>query len=309
VATTAQPRLAPSKPFHSRAARTTIRAVSLWHLLSLDAPSVAALWTWFLAASDHVRLPRTSILAMAILQNAADSTPLHCGLYEQLEPRHLFHYRHRRVFRGGIALCSITLALLLPQLMHAAVRLYLILGGLLIGYFILIHAPSNPPQSGVPRFATSRTPHRIPKEFAVGIFFSAATFIPTIAREPALRPILLSAALLFALLCSLNCLFIYSWEHPRATSHTHPATRLALRSLLGLTLTAILLSLALATLSWLSPSHLPPWPILAATGLSAILLLLLDHLRSKHRLPATPLRASADLCLLTPLLLLPFLRS
>jgi hypothetical protein len=105
---------------------------------------VAALWTWFLAASDHVRLPRTSILAMAIavwmlyaadrlldarlLQNAADSTPLHCGLYEQLEPRHLFHYRHRRVFRGGIALCSITLALLLPQLMHAAVRLYLILG-------------------------------------------------------------------------------------------------------------------------------------------------------------------------------------
>lgn len=329
MATTAQPSPAQSQPLPSPTARITLRAVCLWHLLSLDAPSVAALWTWFLATSNHVRLPATSILAMAIavwmlyatdrlldarlLQNGASRIPFHSDLHEQLEPRHLFHYHHRRVFRAVILLCSISLALLLPQLMPAAVRLYLLLGGLLVGYFILIHAPSNTPSSKpssrFPHSATPRTPHRIPKEFAVGIFFSAATFIPTIAREPALRPILLSAALLFALLCSLNCLFIYSWEHPRATFYTHPATRLALCSLRGLTLAAILLSLALATLSRLSPSDLPPWPILASTALSALLLLLLDHLHRSHHLPATPLRASADLCLLTPLLLRLFLHA
>jgi hypothetical protein len=321
VATTAQPSPAQSQSVPSPTARITLRAVCLWHLLSLDAPSVAALWTWFLAASNHIRLPATAILAMAIavwilyaadrlldtrrIESDAHRIPFHSDLHEQLEPRHLFHYRHRHVFRGVLLLCSVTLALLLPHLMPAAVRLYLRLGGLLAGYFILIHAPSNTPRSN----PSSRIPHRIPKEFAVGIFFSAATFIPTIAREPALRPILLSAALLFALLCSLNCLFIYSWEHPYATRYTHPATRLALRSLRGLTLAATLLGLALAAFSRLSPSHLPPWPILAATALSALLLLLLDHLHSSHRLAATPLRASADLCLLTPLLLVPFLHA
>jgi hypothetical protein len=321
VATTAQPSPAQSQPLPSPTARITLRAVCLWHLLSLDAPSVAALWTWFLAASNHIRLPATAIFAMAIavwmlyaadrlldarlLDGDAHSIPFHADLYEQLEPRHLFHYRHRSVFRGVLLLCSVTLALLLPHLTPAAVRLYLLLGGVLVGYFILIHAPSNTPSSN----PSSRTPHRIPKEFAVGIFFSAATFIPTIAREPALRPILLSAALLFALLCSLNCLFIYAWEHPRAARCTHPATRLALRSLRGLTLAALLLGLVLAAFSRLSPRHLPPWPILVATALSALLLLLVDYLHRSHRLPATPLRATADLCLLTPLLLFPFLHA
>jgi hypothetical protein len=291
----------------------------------LDAPSVAALWTWFLAASNHLHLAATAVFAMAIavwvlyaadrlldarlIESDAHSIPFHSDLHEKLEPRHLFHYRHRRAFRSVLLLCSFTLALLLPELIPAAIRLYLILGGLLVGYFILIHARATDRSSRSPHSVALRIPHRIPKEFAVGIFFSAATFIPTITREPALRPILLPAALLFALLCSLNCLFIYSWEHPRATPYTHPATRLALCSLRSLTLAAVLLSLILAVFSHLSPSHLPPWPILTATALSGLLLLALDHLHRSHHLPATPLRASADLCLLTPLLLLPFLHA
>jgi hypothetical protein len=325
VATTAQPSPTQSQPLHSSTARITLRAVSLWHLLSLDAPSVAALWTWFLADSNHVHLPATAILAMAIavwmlyaadrlldarrIESHAHSIPFHSDLHEKLEPRHLFHYRHRRAFRSILLLCSFTLAVLLPQLLPTAIRLYLILGGLLVGYFILIHAPATDRSSRAPHSAAPRVPHRIPKEFAVGVFFSAANFIPTIAREPALRPVLLPAALLFALLCSLNCLFIYSWEHPGATSFTHPATRLALRSLRGLTLAAIVLSLALAMFTQLSPRHLPPWPILTATALSGILLLALDHLNRSHHLSPTPLRASADLCLFTPLLLLPFLHA
>jgi hypothetical protein len=260
-----------------------------------------AIAVWMLYAADR-------LLDARRIESDAHSIPFHSHLHEKLEPRHLFHYGHRRAFRSVILLCSFTLALLLPQLLPTAIRLYLILGGLLVGYFILIHAPATDRSSRTPHSTAPRAPHRIPKEFAVGIFFSAATFIPTVAREPALRPVLLPAALLFALLCSLNCLFIYSWEHPRSTP-THPATRLALRSLRGLTLAAIVLSLALALFTRLSPSHLPPWPILTATALSGLLLLALDHLNRSHHLPATPLRASADLCLLTPLLLLPFLHA
>jgi hypothetical protein len=321
VATTAHPSPAQTKPLPSPAARATLRAISLWHLHSLDAPTVAAVWTWFLAASNHIQLPAVSIFAMAIavwmlyaadrlldarlLDRCADtnSIPSRFPRHEKLEARHLFHYRHRRVFRGLLVLGSLALALLLPQLASASIRLYLFLGALLVGYFFLIHA---------------RQPNRLPKvplvplfskELAVGFFFSAAAFIPTVAREPVMRLILLPAALLFALLCSLNCLFIHAWEHPHAAPSTHPATRLALNSLRGLTRTAVLVSLLLAALSPYSRGHLPPWPIPTAIALAALLLLLLDHLHRSHRLAPTPLRACADLCLLTPLLLLPLLHT
>jgi hypothetical protein len=346
----AQARRAPA------AARVAAWMLRLWHLLSLDAPTVAALWTWFLAASNHIHLPFTAPLAMAIAVwalYAADrlldarlltSRPSHrpgqrlrttasfdLQGAQELEARHLFHHRHRRAFRTGIVVCSLALALLLPRLSPASIRLYLMLGGLLLAYLVLIHTPRARLLPGrmvpLPHRLTHRLPHRLPKELAVGVFFSAATFIPTVAREPALRPILLPAALLFALLCSLNCLFIYTWEHPAPTPRTHPATGLALRFLRRLTLAAALTGLVLAIFSATlsatlsktarsgssllphTPSHLPPWPIPAAAALSAVLLLLLDALKRSHnRLAATTLRAAADLCLLTPLLVLPFLR-
>jgi hypothetical protein len=302
-----------TRPRHlPAAARTTVpipvRTVRLWHLLSLDAPTVAALWTWFLATTNHIRLPLAAPLAMAVAvwmlyaadrlldTRRLDALPFVGDQLQELEARHLFHHRHRRGFRIGIVVCSLVLALLLPQLAPAAIRLYLVLGSLLFGYFLLIHSPG--PNADM----------SLPKELAVGIFFSAATFVPTIARQPELRPALLPMALLFALLCSLNCLFIYAWEHPDPTPRTHPATRRALRFLGSLTLFTACAGLVLAGLSLHAPSRLAQWPIPAAATVSALLLLLLDRLRRSHRfLAPTTLRAAADLCLLTPLLFLPFL--
>jgi hypothetical protein len=193
-----------------------------------------------------------------------------------LEPRHHFHHQHHRAFLTGIIFSSIALAILLPRLEPAAIHLYLILGGLVFGYFVLIHATQNS--------------HRYPKELAVGICFAAATFIPTVARQPTLRPALLPPALLFVALCSLNCLFIYAWEH---APQPHP-----------LPLLAIVLTLTSTTVAMFD--HRAPWPISAAIALAAALLLVLHHLSRK--IAATPLRAAADLALLTPLLLLPFTR-
>jgi hypothetical protein len=265
--------------------------IVLWHLLSLDAPTVAALWTWFIARANHVGLSASPILAMAVavwMLYAADRLldtrsiqPEH-----ELEERHYFHRLNSRAFVVGIVLAALLLAALLPHLAAASLRLYLILGAMLFAYFILIHASAHT--------------RRLPKELAVGVFFSAAIFIPTVSRLPALRSVLLPAAVLFAVLCSLNCLFIYAWEHPRSLSYTHPATRAALSVLPTIAVIELLAALAL---SLTSPAL--PWQVPGACALSASLLLLLH--RSRHRFTEITLRAAADLCLLTPLLFLPLL--
>jgi hypothetical protein len=282
-----------------------------WHLLSLDAPTVAMLWSWFIARSSGIRLPFVAILAMGVavwmlyaadrlldarsLTSSAFAVPASARSGE-LEARHHFHRHHQQAFRAGLALASLVLACLVPQLAEQSIRLYAILGAPLLAYFILIHSSSSRP-------ANLRSP-RVPKEIAVGIFFSAAAFIPTVARNPALRAPLLPIAALLGIVCSLNCLFIYAWEHPAGTadppSEPHPATRFSLRFLPALTALAILACLGLA----ISDSA-APWPLPAAIAAAAASLLLLH--RNRHQLSSLVLRAAADLCLLTPLLFLPAL--
>ncbi len=273
------------------------RPLERWHLLSLDAPTIAALWTWFIASANHIQLPFASILFMAVTvwmlyvaDRLMDSRFLSFDPTKNLdlEARHYFHYRHRSAFLSAIIVAAIALAALLPHLETKALHLYLVLGSLIIGYFIVIH--------------TTRSAHRLPKEIVVGIFFAAATFIPTITRRPNLRLPLFPFALLFAILCSLNCLFIYVWEHDDSLNSNppHRITSLALRYLPSL---AVLLTLSGAAMALFGQRA--PWPIPYAIALSAALLLLLHN----HRFAIAPvtLRASADLALTTPLLLFFFL--
>jgi hypothetical protein len=283
----------PTKPYLKAISQPKTPLV-LWHLLSFDAPSVAALWTWFIASANHVRLPISSTLAMATavwMLYAADRL-MDARLlgssntsHEDLEARHYFHHRHRTAFLFGILTAAVALAMLLPRIEPAAIHRYLILGGLLSGYFILIHA--------------TRSAHRLPKEIAVGLFFAAATFIPTIALRPGLRISLFPAAILFATLCSLNCLFIYAWEHD-THERTHAITRIALKNPSSLTVLLIVASIFFSRFD-----HQAPWAIPGAIAISATLLLILHH--GRRNASVTTLRAAADLALLTPLLLLPCL--
>jgi hypothetical protein len=275
--------------------------IARWHLLSFDAPTVAALWTWFIARACHIKLPLAAPVAMALavwmlyatdrLLDARHLNTPHAEPADELEARHHFHHRHRRAFTLGIVLAAAALAALLPTLNASAMRLYLVEGILLVVWFLALHATNSA--------------HRLPKEIAVGMFFSAAIFIPTVAREPSLQVALIPAAILFAALCSLNCLFIYSWEHdgPQDSSvrPAHSTTRLAVNHLYALTSIVAIAGTALALLDPLTPKLIP-----TACTLAALLLLVLN---SRHRrLSSTNLRAAADLALLTPVLLLPFLR-
>ena len=277
-------------------------ALALWHLLSLDAPTVASLWTYFVARCCHVALPWTASTAMflAVWMLYATDRLLDArhGHSPELEERHRFHHRHKHGFLAGIVCASVALACLLPRVEPAALRLYALLASLLFAYFFLIHIyPSHP--------ASAASPQRLPKELAVGLFFPAAIFIPTVARSPQLRLPLLSYAILFAAVCTLNCLYLYAWEHAGSRTSAHWTTRFATRNLPLLTMLTLLCAAAFVAVSRSAVGAASPLLALAC-GLSAGILLAL-HLQ-RDRLAAIHLRAAADLALLTPLLLLPFVR-
>ncbi len=265
-----------------------------------------ALAVWLLYAADRLldARPLDARPLDAWPDSATHSTRSRgAGLRDRLEARHLFHHRHRRAFLLGIAIAAAGIAALLPRLAPAAVRLYLVEGTLLVVWFLILHG--------------TRGAHRLPKEIAVGLFFSAAIFIPTIARDPGLRVSLLPCAALFAALCSLNCLFICAWEHPDhklvvstdQLAHErspHIATHFALPHLNALATSVAIAGAALAIFNPMSFAHFDERLVPIACALSAVLLVALD--RNHQRLSQVDLRAGADVALLTPLLLLPFLR-
>ena len=271
-------------------------ALTLWHLLSLDAPSVAALWTWFIAHSVGISLPWKAPAAMFVAvwmiyvaDRLLDARQLDTEGFTDLEERHRFHHRHRSSFFTGIAIASLALVALLLHIHHRALELYMLLATLLGTWLLLIHARPQP-HGGA---------QRLPKELAVGVFFPAAIFIPTVARVPQLQLQLLPVAALFAAACTLNCLFLYAWEHPsqpRAQPNAHWTTLWAIRHLPQLSFGLMTLSIAVILCT-----HIAVVPAIACV--LSITLLLLLHSQRRRILPLH-LRAAADLVLLTPLLFL-----
>lgn len=294
-------------PRRETAKRSFHSPLVLWHLLSLDAPSVAALWTFAIADTAHLSLSWTEPAAMFVAvwmlyaaDRLLDARPSPNGEFPaDLEERHRFHHRHRRVFLTTIVLAAGILSWLLRTLDPRALHLYALLAALLAAWLLLIHTRPLPTASS----------HRLPKELAVGIFFPAAVFIPTVARLPQLRLDLLLPALLFASVCTLNCLFVYAWEHAGDHSCAHWTTRWAMQHLPVLAVSSVAAScvLFLSSLLYRLPIDLRlrhAYIMLTASTLLSALLLLLLH-RQRNRIRPVSLRALADLVLLTPLIIFP----
>jgi hypothetical protein len=275
-------------------------------MASLDAPTVAALWTLCFAGVANVHLPLWAPALVGLITWAIyigdrlldARSALTTMQPSRLRHRHRFHWRHRRLLASlAIASALVALTIVVAFVPLAAKVRGAALGFATVAYFSGVHARRNPNS----RLGWLPTPgrilHRIPyseigNELLVAAIFTCGCMLPVWPRAallPApLWPLALVAAF-FMLLAWLNYHAIGRWE-----AHA-PATYIAPAGLV-LALTGIALAASLYA------NHPAPALLIAAGAGSASLLALLN--RNRHALTPLALRASADLVLLVPVLAL-----
>ena len=255
-----------------------------WHLASLDAPTVAVVWSMSFAWAAGVRLPEWVPVLLALVTWAVyvgdrlfdAKAGFQSDMFHGLRQRHHFHWRHRRILvpLAIVAACLAVyiMALLMPT---RAKEHYTVLAVAALVYFSGIHG-------------RCKLPALLPKELLVAVLFTAGCALPALNRASGGLTILIVLLGYFAALAWLNCHAIERWESQAR------ASRIArLGSLVGLA------GILLAALVSFAQPHAAM--MTAAGAASAFLLAILD--RTRDRLAPLALRAIADLVLLTPLLL------
>lgn len=288
-----------------RASRTgaALAPLRLWHLASLDAPTVAVVWAsgfcW--AAGAHLSLQAAAVIALGVwtvyvgdrLLDARASLRHHTEY--RLRERHYFHWRHRRLFVPFAVLAgAVTAILVLGCIPIVARERDSVLAAASLAYFARVHQR----QLSTVRSQRPLFPPIVTKELLVGVLFAVGCALPALgtawAAPVTTRWVLMGAVAYFAALAWLNCYAIEQWESgaERVGNLSLAALSKAL-SLIGL-IAALLLSIVQPRAALL----------LAAAALSALLIALLDRTRS--RVTALTLRAGADLVLLAPAIIFPF---
>lgn len=201
-----------------------------------------------------------------------------------LRARHHFYARHRLPFlilgaTGALLLLWLVFTRMAPLVRREDTAVFLVA----LVYFILVHTQSAAVEG------------LLSKELAVGALFATATAVPVWARLGSAHTALVPLVVLFAALCWLNCAAINKWEQPLDAPLRFAERHLPL--VCGI-LAAVAIVLAAGSHS---SRHL-----LLALAAAAALLALLD--RSHTKLSPMFLRVAADAALLTPLLILPWLR-
>jgi hypothetical protein len=269
--------------------------VRLWHLSSLDAPTVAVVWSLAFSWAANVRLPLWVPLLLALVTWAVYISDrlldarrgLLTGGLDRLRERHYFHWRHRRVLlvasAGAAAVATVMILSLMPPDMR---RRDAILAAVALAYFTAVHCGGKLPVW---------TRSVLSKECLVGALFTAGCALPVISRMSFRFDVarrhwpLLAGIVIYAALAWLNCLAIEAWESGNASRVRFFAGAVAASSL--------------AVAAGIASAEPREAFLLMAGAVSACLLLILDHVRG--RLTSIALRAAADLVLLTPVMLAP----
>lgn len=281
------------QPDTARTAQLRSSAISLlgyWHLASLDAPTVAVVWAYAIAAAANVRLqPWIALLLAAgtwtvyVIDRILDARrAIKSHTPAMLRDRHHFHWSHRRPLVSLAACTALIAAAIIVRLMPTAAREHdSIIAAAALAYFSGVHS-------------SARLPHALrrlcSKEMLVGILFAAGCAAPTLTRLHSASPwpTLLSFTFLAAI-AWLNCSAISQWESQSSSINL---------SAFALTIAAVGFAIS-ATL----PQALAHTSALfLCASLSALLIAVLNRFR--ERMDAVTLRSLADLVLLTPLLLL-----
>ena len=260
----------------------------LLNLVCLDAPLVAVSWAWLFAHSFEIPVARSGAIALFLsawliylADRFGDSLALRPDAPTSLRQR--FCLQHRATWI--VAMIAVAVADLFVVVKGIEFRT--LVSGAALGIFALAYLMVNQTRPSLWR--------RVPlKEVCIGFLFAAGTVVPLAAS-------LTSGAwlgwLLFALLCSLNCVCIAVWERDldQAQGRVSIATEFPMAERLIL-VSLGLIGLSCAILAVLAPTAWSPY---VAIGVSAGLLAAVHVYRVG--IGGDVRTALADLVLLTPL--------
>jgi len=266
----------------------------LWpNLLSLDAPLIAGLWAIFLGKIFLAEMNPASILVLMmcvwgvyISDRLLDG--FSCDDLTKLRSRHHFVLAHRLSLSLLVALAIATsIALSLLFLSSEQIEAGLVLCLLVIAYLLGVHA------------AQQSIRNSLPKEYLVGALFAAGTALPLYPIRD--HTAMLFTWILFAHLCSLNCLAIECWEtkeEPIRASTQRPDEAGVLRRQIAIG-TALL---ALVAITACTANKVGAGPRAGLLGIAAAAILLAAIHINRNRFSAEGLRVLADVALVVPAL-------
>ncbi len=265
------------------------------NLLCLDAPIVAVSWQWLFEHTfgAHLNFALRALLFLTawliyLADRFVDTIKMPVG--SPMSLRHEFCRKHMIGWWIAVVLifvADVSLAL------RSLDRQMLLLGGTLAAicsFYLLVNHSLGGKWRPIPV-----------KEESIGVLFAAGTALGVAGLLPGLTISFGAAVILFAMLCTLNCLSIAVWERELdlAQGKTSFVTgRPAAASLLR----PIGYALALAALGFAIFWRFA-FPFCLCLGISALLLV---RLNAGGHLPRDSRTALADLVLLTPLAVLLF---
>lgn len=266
-----------------------VRSPVVWlNLLCLDAPLVAIAWESLFARSFGFPIAHGATAALFftawliyLADRFGDSFAVDLRGLSSLRQR--FCRRHQQAWLAGlVGVATADLVLIGTALDRRSILLGSALGLLALIYLFLNQA--------IPSIW-----RRLPlKETSIGFLFAAGTIVPL---GQSLTNAVLPAWILFACLCSLNCLSIAIWERELDVAQKRISLATAFRSI-GRYLLTVLLLLSLTSLVatiFIAGGK----SVCLCVAVSALLLAAVHFCRNKFN--ADVRTALADLVLLTPI--------
>ena len=196
------PLIPPLAAVPERNAADGPRILKLWHLASMDAPSVAVAWAWALGWTEHVRPAVGTVAALAlvvwaiyVLDRLLDTRAGLRGERADLRERHTFHWRHRRAL-GALAAVALAAAAWLswPRLAGGALRPDGAVAAATLFYFGGVHGRAR-----AVRRMLRKAGALVSREFVVGTIFTAGCALPALTRGGDGRALLVPVCALAAL--------------------------------------------------------------------------------------------------------------
>lgn len=272
-------------------------------MASLDAPTVALVWSCGFAWAAHVRLALWAPAVLALIAWAiyiADRL-LDARAGMQTPPRHLlrdrhyFHWKHRWILApAGMLAGAAAAAILFIRLPAGARGPDSAVAAATLAYLSGVHSRGRMWHLMERVFS-----HLSPRALLIGMVFTAGCLLPVASQAGpvalhSVGPALAIPSVVFAALAWLNCYAIGKWESDSSTGTRNGVGGKA----------AFLAGVAAVLAVILGGNEARLSALLAAAAVSALLFVLLESRRD--RISPLALRAAADLALLTPVFLLLF---